>query len=382
MSDSNHQFDKIVMKGIPFDIAVTFAVWIEVWIVVFKAHGSNSNRGNGFSLQLLLYGVYVTLFISALSVMFKRRSSNRANRTTISAWIFSVFIMLMFIVATLHVALALFRCLRAYILRVDPRGAFWYLWDLTRWDSAVTNALLCTMSWLGDILVIYRCYYVWNCNLLVILVPLLLFLATVGINAYTLYWFAHPSDTHIDINLVTSLLNSIYPLAFIQNVLTTGLITFKIWLQHKASSAAGVIDRGSRLSLIRVLLIIIESAMIYTFQIFVLIILYFKSNTFQFIVQSAIVPSIGIVFVLIAVRVHIAKSKSTLGTGLGTLPAWLDDGGSAFELTDQRSPTPIPAITFRVSANHFERDDEPDSPFDSSAYTHKSEQSSKAMHVV
>ena len=112
-----------------------------------------------------------------------------------------------------------------------------------------------------------------------------------GVNAYTIFWFSHPSQANGRIAL--ALLSAVYPLAFLQNVMTTGLITLKIWNQHRASTATGVVDRSSKLSLSRIMRIIIESAMVYTVQLFILIILFFLQDNFQIIVQSAVVPSVG-----------------------------------------------------------------------------------------
>lgn len=113
----------------------------------------------------------------------------------------------------------------------------------------------------------------------------------IAVNIYTLVWFQNPLAFSARSRIMS--LNAIYPLSLIQNVMTTGLITLKIWTQHRQSSASGVVDRSSRLTLIRIIRIIIESAMVYTIQLCVLIILYFRDDTFQYVVQSAIVPSIG-----------------------------------------------------------------------------------------
>lgn len=104
-------------------------------------------------------------------------------------------------------------------------------------------------------------------------------------------WFENPLRFSPHSEIMS--LNAIYPLSLAQNVMTTGLITLKIWNQHRNSAASGVIDRSSRLSLLKIVRIIIESAMIYTGQLFVLVILYFANNTFQYVVQNAIVPSLG-----------------------------------------------------------------------------------------
>jgi len=83
----------------------------------------------------------------------------------------------------------------------------------------------------------------------------------------------------------------------------------------------------------------IESAMVYTIQLCILIVLYFINNTFQYVVQAAIVPSIGIVFVLIALRVHRAKQQDAdIGSSLGVIPtAWLTDRDSTIEASQPDS---------------------------------------------
>ena len=85
---------------------------------------------------------------------------------------------------------------------------------------------------------------------------------------------------------------TIYPFAFAQNTITTGMIAFKIWRQHRSSTELGVLNH-SPLDLIGVMRIVIESAMIYTFQLLILIILFPVHHNAQLIVQCAIVPSIG-----------------------------------------------------------------------------------------
>lgn len=106
-----------------------------------------------------------------------------------------------------------------------------------------------------------------------------------------LVWFTNLGMASLD--SVLSWMATIYPLVFAQNIVTTGLIAFKIWTQHRVSTANGVIDTSSRLSLFNVLRIIIESAAIYTLQLLVLLILYPMQHNAQYIVQSAVIPSIG-----------------------------------------------------------------------------------------
>jgi len=230
--------------------------------------------------------------------------------------------------STAHICLGLYRMLRAYVWQVEP--AAWYFMNFGLWETVAHNSMLLVMTWLGDGLVIYRCWVVWNYNYWIILFPILLLMFQIGSNIMLLVWFTHFGMAHF--NTVLSWMATIYPAVFAQNVITTGLIAFKIWSQHRSSAANGVFDTSSRLSLIRVLRIIVESAAIYTVQLLILLILYPLQSNIQFIVQSAVIPSIGIVFVLIAVRVHFTKSRTTFlhqSTPLGDIPNWFEDANSS-----------------------------------------------------
>ncbi|KAF5354060.1 hypothetical protein D9756_007119 [Leucocoprinus leucothites] len=271
--------------------------------------------------EVLLYGIYTCLFFEAAYIMLRKRRENIK-----SARVFLITTFLMYINATAHIIVGLHRLLQAFVWQVEP--AVFYFMDFRLWDMLAHNAMLCIMTWLGDALVIYRCWVIWNYNYWVIILPVILLVLEFSVNTMLLIWFTHlgmaPGEA------ILSWMGTIYPLVFAQNVITTGLIAFKIWSQHRSSTANGAIDASSRLSLIHVLRIIIESAAIYTFQLLVLLILYPMQHNAQFILQSAVIPSIGIVFVLIAVRVHLTKSTTFFNaTPVGGVPSWFEDSSSA-----------------------------------------------------
>jgi len=288
--------------------------------------------GTGFVLETGVYCIYTYLFIAALPVLTSARRRKDANSRT-AAWVFLIFSFLMYLVATLHLLLAAFRFYKSILLNVDPKGPISYLQDGHHWEYLGLIALLCIQTWLGDVLVIYRCYVVWNNNLWLICIPICLLLSQIGLNAWILHWLDHPSiRTRM---LAQRLRNSIYPLAFAQNFITTSLMIIKILLQHRVSRKAGVVDIGSKLSLIRVVRIVIESAAIYTIQILLLVILYFRRDSFQFAVQAAVTPSIGITFVLLAIRIEASRNERSTSSNMGArstlLPQWAHSYESSFE---------------------------------------------------
>ncbi|KXN89033.1 hypothetical protein AN958_06384 [Leucoagaricus sp. SymC.cos] len=286
--------------SLPPEVAHIVAIWCEV---------------------TLMAGIYTCLFFEAGYIMLRKRKDNIA-----SARVFLITTFLMYILSTAHIILGLYRMLRAYVWRVEP-PAFYFM-DFFLWETLAHNAMLCIMTWLGDALVIYRCWVVWNYNYWVIILPLILLTLEFAINTMLLVWYTHSGlASGVDI---LAWMATIYPLVFAQNIITTGLIAFKIWTQHRTSAANGVVDASSRLSLMHILRIIIESAGIYTIQLLVLLILYPMQHNAQFIVQSAVIPSIGIVFVLIAVRVHLTRSTTFFNTTpVDQVASWFEDASSA-----------------------------------------------------
>ncbi|KAF9559967.1 hypothetical protein CPC08DRAFT_708439 [Agrocybe pediades] len=300
----------------------------------------------GVWVEALLYGLYACLFFEALYIIIKKRSHGGGGG---SARVFMYGIILMFLLATLDIIVNLYRFLRAFVLNVDPLGPFFYFFDFTRWDTLTRNSILCIMTWIGDSLVIYRCYVVWDRRIWVTVLPIILLILSIASNAALLFWFTHPGTQSE--KSILQWMATIYPFAFAQNTITTGMIAFKIWRQHRSSTELGV-HNHSPLDLIGVMRIVVESAMIYTLQLLILIILFPLHHNAQLIVQCAIVPSIGIVFVLIAVRVHFSRSRTLLGgdTMMASMPPWLNEDQDTSTAGDEDLEQHAPRRSIMIQA--------------------------------
>ncbi|TEB20408.1 hypothetical protein FA13DRAFT_1743031 [Coprinellus micaceus] len=244
-------------------------------------------------------GFYVCLFIMGMLILTKPPPVNSPReRTSTASRVFFGALWLMFLTATFHIIVQMYRLIRAYgfILSEDATPIGYFHKSPLGWDAISNPILMGFQIWVGDALAIYRCYIIWGHNFWVIVVPVLL--AARGRVNLTLYsWFPKPWTPY---EKLIGVINAGYPLAFAQNVLTTSLIAWKIWRQHCASQQSGL-KAANNISLIQVIRIIVESAMVYTLQVFIL----------NFVFQSITVPAAGIVFVLIAIRVHVAKSESS-----------------------------------------------------------------------
>ncbi|KAF9479185.1 hypothetical protein BDN70DRAFT_703278 [Pholiota conissans] len=318
---------RFVHKGMPIDVALALGAFVET----------------------LIHGIYTYLFIVAMPILWKRTTASELRQR----WIFPIATILMYILSSLHVALGYYRVMQAYVLPGAPGWTLFF--NFKYWGTFANSLIVCLHYRLGDILVIYRCYCIWGKNLIVIIIPLLLLAASTGVNIFVLVWFVNPSKYSRHSEITT--LNMMYPLSLAQNIITTGLVTFKIWNQHRASTIHGTVDRNSHLTLIKVVRIIIESAMIYTGQMFILLVLYFYHNTFQYVVQRAIIPSLGIVFVLIALRVHSAKQQAAeMETSICFLPTrWFSDGETATEPSqNNRGSTSLMTNVSKVKSGDYD----------------------------
>ncbi|KAF6751010.1 hypothetical protein DFP72DRAFT_909025 [Ephemerocybe angulata] len=279
-------------------------------------------------LETLFYGFYACLFTFAMRIMITRRASS--EKSTVRK-IFFGSIILMFVTATVHECecLTTYRLLRAFGFMLSPTGVpVGYLRMDTYWDNYAYSVMNGIMTWVADALVIYRCYVIWGSNVYVIILPTLLSLAAMAVNLTLYIWWGHQWTSYEG---VEPFVNLAYPLPFAQNVLTTGLIAWKIIRQHRRSQSSGLVSVPTNMSLLTVARIIVESAMLYTIMLLMMIIFYFDGHPIQYTIRGALIPSIGIVFLLIAIRVDAARDQLSEYAGSdASVPPWVLDSNPVF----------------------------------------------------
>ncbi|KAF6745784.1 hypothetical protein DFP72DRAFT_781176, partial [Ephemerocybe angulata] len=213
----------------------------------------------------------------------------------------------MFIMITVYTAINLYRGIQGYALVAVPPTPVSYYHDLSRWDNFAFGVIVNLLTWHADALVIYRCFVIWGDSYYAILLPTLLLSLSFGIGATFLAWSKNAAA--VPFPVISIILKIIYPLNLAQNILTTGLISYKIYAQHRLSRATGMFQGPKNgINLLTVVRIVIESALIYTAQQFVLLVLLLMDSPGQTVLHSTTVPSIGIIFTLMAIRTHFARS--------------------------------------------------------------------------
>lgn len=83
-----------------------------------------------------------------------------------------------------------------------------------------------------------------------------------------------------------------FPLYVTQNVVTTSLVTLKIWCRYRETKKAGVVPLNAA-NLVLVMRIVIESAAIYTTQMLIWFVLHITRHPAMWFVLYLLAPSTG-----------------------------------------------------------------------------------------
>ncbi|KAJ7477178.1 hypothetical protein B0H11DRAFT_2234653 [Mycena galericulata] len=274
-------------------------------------------------LEALMYGCYLCVFFFGVFVQV----TSSKGRNTHNRVMFAISVV-MFIIASLHVAMNCFRLLRGFSTFVNgPGGAVGYLGVLGYWDHIFKDTLYATQSILGDAAAVYRCWILWNKDFRFIIVPTMLLIGSTvsGYMVCGLYTTVDPNATVFNPRL-GRWITTFYSIAVAQNILTTGLMAFRLWQTEQKTARY----RTNKSPLLPVIRILVESAALYLLIEIILLTLYSINYNAQYILLEIVTPTVGITFGMITIRItmrsHNNSSQATVDTQsdgrhtIGTIP--------------------------------------------------------------
>ncbi|KAF8579889.1 hypothetical protein K439DRAFT_348554 [Ramaria rubella] len=293
----------------------------------------------GLFMQSMFFGVYLVSFAALIRVMFFSSRANSIHRPMLAAAI------AMFIVATLGVTSLLKRNFDAFIWYHGPGGSDAEFEDISNPINVLLFATYYAQTIIGDLILIYRCFIVYNRSWLVISIPAIIWLATlvcssIGINK------TNNLDTsaNIDDKSLIPWITSILVLTMVQNLATTSLIAIRIWRVERE-----VMQYRKNPRMKKVFKMVIESGAIYTLSVFVLLVTYLCSNNGQYPVSNCIVQIIGIVFNTIIIRVHQGRTaEHEMSTNVNTHPMSFAHGTFVSDQTRSRGDFPVQSVHVNV----------------------------------
>ncbi|KZV60852.1 hypothetical protein PENSPDRAFT_619755 [Peniophora sp. CONT] len=270
----------------------------------------------GIVCEGILFGTFLTLVLTALWILFEKRGRGQRNLPFIGAAL--VMLGLSFaqiIVDTINI-------FRAFI-PLDRAQRILFLVNVTEPIFAAKHSIFFTQMLVGDAIVIFRAYIVWDRNYWVILVPVLCWIGS-GVSAYQTIWAVrHIASASIVGETKWGL--AVFALSLSANGIATGLIAWRI-LKHARAMSRSVVSSGPRLG--PVARIVLESGAVNAaYLLAYLIVLQSGSHGLE-IMANISTPLVGIIYSVVIIRAtRSSRSSNTMSSrSIGSQPPTTTSG--------------------------------------------------------
>ncbi|KAJ4466768.1 hypothetical protein J3R30DRAFT_2214541 [Lentinula aciculospora] len=215
---------------------------------------------------------------------------------------------LMFFIATFHLVMNAYRMVEGYVdYALTPGGAVAYIGNLRPWHHILKDTLYATQENLGSAAAIYRCWVLWGHNWKIILFPSTLLMVNIvaGYMVCGLYSHVSATDT-VFASSLTIWIKIFYTLAVVLNIITTSLMSYRIWNTYRQSSPYAKGDSP----LIPIIRILVESAALQLVVEIVLLALYCSDINAQYILLESVASIVGITFNAITIRIKFQSIRA------------------------------------------------------------------------
>ncbi|KAF8550419.1 hypothetical protein OG21DRAFT_1419724 [Imleria badia] len=261
-------------------------------------------------LEAFLYGFSLFMFGGTIWALSSQRSTLQVNRKMLAV----ACSLLLF--STVHLVIDIIRVMEGFILLPStyPGGRISYFSDVSHWTFVAKNYVYAAQTLLGDGVVLYRCYAVWQSKLVMIL-PALLWCA-VGVTGFSCpYTESLTKQGGVFEESLSRWITSFWTSSLATNIVTTLMLAYRIWYVDR--NATNLCDH--RKSELRpILLIIIDAGTIYSLTLFAALICYVNKSNGQIVVVDMIMPIISITFYMVIIRVGLAnRANHLVHTNLG-----------------------------------------------------------------
>ncbi|RPD71695.1 hypothetical protein L226DRAFT_573648 [Lentinus tigrinus ALCF2SS1-7] len=237
-------------------------------------------------MQAIFYGMGVVTVSYGLRVLMWNREGHFKGKDSVN-WIMVGATLAMFTIATMEIAFGFQHDLDAFINYKGPGGPIAEFSKISNWVNVMKTVDYAAQTFIGDAIMVYRCYVIYERNWMVVAVPVIL-------------WLAESGDMRLE--RLVPFITTVLSLTLAMTTMTTGMIVYRILKINSAWSSQRVTRIGNY-RLTRIVRILIESGLIYTICVIVFFCTFLASNNSQYPVSDVTVQIIPISFTLILIRV-------------------------------------------------------------------------------
>jgi len=289
-------------------------------------------------LETLLYGFSLLMFATTIWTLLSQRSTHTLNRKMFTA------ACALLLVSTAHLVIDIIRIMEGLILYRDtyPGGPVAYFSDVSQWTFVSKNYVFTAQTLIGDGVVLYRCYAVWQSKLVMIL-PVLLWCATVATGIGAPYTGSKVTQSKVFGGTLAQWITWFWAMALATNLLTTFLLVSRIWYVHRKAKRLCANSRTSQLQ--RILHILVDSGVIYSLTLLVSLICFLSQSNSQYVMLDVVTPIISITFYMVITRVGLATQANRTMTSMRLKNTTIENS----IIAEQRRRTQVHVTTFTES---------------------------------
>ncbi|EJD43900.1 hypothetical protein AURDEDRAFT_114458 [Auricularia subglabra TFB-10046 SS5] len=256
-------------------------------------------------LVSVLYGLAILLFVHSMRALLRR--AKMRDMVNYPLFISAPFL---FVFATLHVLGTWLRAYRGFVVYAPGPEAYWAL--ITTPEKTLGQAGQIAGVALADGMTVYRCWAIWDRRWTVVLVPTLTLVATF-VSSVVFVTLQHHVDVQTSIfdKMVTQWTEAWLASSLITTGICTLLITWRlVRVQTSLRESGAHIGAGNRTVTSRVVVILIESAAIYSINNLLYCVLYAVNQVPETWFSGMESTVASITFSLIIIRVdHAVETR-------------------------------------------------------------------------
>ncbi|KAK7028735.1 carboxylic ester hydrolase [Favolaschia claudopus] len=250
----------------------------------------------------ITYGIYLVTFGIAMHRLLTTADTGEWKRRSQIKWVMVAVSCVLFVNGTLNITVAIITIFHAFVVYRGPGGPEHVFTHSSSWQTLTKSFNVPFQSLLGDAILIYRCWYLWNRNIFIVALPLLIWFANVAVAIRFLILLGQAAQGLIISTSVRPWVQAFWVMTICINIMTTSLIVLRIWMVERQNKSLGISENRPRSTLGRAMRNIIESGAIYTAaSIFTLVTEALESNL-TYPASGIEIHSVGITFNLILIR--------------------------------------------------------------------------------
>ncbi|KAG2137585.1 uncharacterized protein EDB93DRAFT_1231198 [Suillus bovinus] len=247
------------------------------------------------SLEGILYG---DIRFSVLMFMGTMWASTRYKRDANRPIALAAILLLIF--STAHLIVDIIRLQDGFVKYRDfPGGPVAFFQDISQPTFVTKNLIYALQTMIGDGVVIYRCYVVWQSGWVIIL-PSMLWCGSAVAALIAPYYASQATGGNVYTNQTAQWVTALFALTLSTNLISSGkrLLVYRIWTMERRISR----NRATNATMMPVVHVLIDAAIMYSAALVTILICFVCANNAQYIMLDMIMPIISIAFYMVLIR--------------------------------------------------------------------------------